>query len=137
MIDDTFKPWLLEVNLSPACEERTPWISTMLERMAGRLLDIVVENKTEPDGVLPDWIRISDSTRKDNHPCDHMSSTVGDSVIDLAAVGRPLNIRSERLFEYASRRKEAHGFILRVARGFLGRRRVHHMRRCQAATCGA
>ncbi|CAJ1361603.1 unnamed protein product [Effrenium voratum] len=32
MIAEDLKPWLLEVNLSPACESRTPWMSEMLER---------------------------------------------------------------------------------------------------------
>jgi len=30
VLDEELNPWLLEVNLSPACTERTDWISTML-----------------------------------------------------------------------------------------------------------
>jgi len=30
LLDSNFHPWLLEVNLSPACHERTSWLTTML-----------------------------------------------------------------------------------------------------------
>ena len=42
IIDQSFNPWLLEVNLSPACAERTPWLSTMLDSMSDGLLEIVM-----------------------------------------------------------------------------------------------
>eukprot|EP00826_Nyctotherus_ovalis_P021114 TRINITY_DN1674_c0_g4_i2.p1 TRINITY_DN1674_c0_g4~~TRINITY_DN1674_c0_g4_i2.p1 ORF type:complete len:184 (+),score=14.64 TRINITY_DN1674_c0_g4_i2:225-776(+) len=41
VLDSDFHPWLLEVNLSPACSERTPWLTTMLDSMADGLIDIV------------------------------------------------------------------------------------------------
>jgi len=31
MLDEDYKPWLLEVNLSPACAERVDWLSSMLD----------------------------------------------------------------------------------------------------------
>ena len=34
-------PWLLEVNLSPACAERTDWLVNMLDRMGDGLFDIL------------------------------------------------------------------------------------------------
>lgn len=37
MLDRKLKPWLLEVNLSPACAERTDWLVSMLDRMASGL----------------------------------------------------------------------------------------------------
>ena len=39
MLDQKLNPWLLEVNLSPACAERTEWLVNMLDRMASGLLD--------------------------------------------------------------------------------------------------
>ena len=39
MLDRKLNPWLLEVNLSPACAERTDWLVSMLDRMADGLFD--------------------------------------------------------------------------------------------------
>ena len=41
MLDKNFNPWLIEVNLSPACAERTPWLTEMLDKMADGLFDIL------------------------------------------------------------------------------------------------
>jgi hypothetical protein len=38
MLDQNLNPWLIEINLSPACSERTPWLTKMLDDMA---LDLV------------------------------------------------------------------------------------------------
>lgn len=37
MLDRQLNPWLLEVNLSPACAERTEWLVQMLDKMADGL----------------------------------------------------------------------------------------------------
>jgi hypothetical protein len=39
MLDQKLNPWLLEVNLSPACAERTEFLINMLDRMATGLFD--------------------------------------------------------------------------------------------------
>jgi len=44
MLDQKLDPWLLEVNLSPACAERTEWLVGMLDRMANGLLNLL-ENR--------------------------------------------------------------------------------------------
>lgn len=36
------RPWLLEVNLSPACSERTEWLTKMLDSMAEQMFSIVL-----------------------------------------------------------------------------------------------
>ena len=41
MLDEDYKPWLLEVNLSPACAERVDWLSTMLDQMAESMFNII------------------------------------------------------------------------------------------------
>jgi len=41
MLDKKLNPWLLEVNLSPACAERTDWLISMLDRMADGLFDLL------------------------------------------------------------------------------------------------
>ena len=42
ILEDDLKPWLLEVNLSPACSERTEWLTRMLNGMAEQLFQIVL-----------------------------------------------------------------------------------------------
>jgi hypothetical protein len=60
MIDEGMRMWLLEVNLSPGCEGRTPFLERMLERMSKRLLEVAVGGQEAPDGEKPDWIKVCD-----------------------------------------------------------------------------
>mmetsp|Transcript_9650 Transcript_9650/g.9327 ORF Transcript_9650/g.9327 Transcript_9650/m.9327 type:complete len:121 (-) Transcript_9650:1117-1479(-) len=41
VIDKDFNCWLLEVNMSPACAERTPWLTEMLDDMANGMLQFI------------------------------------------------------------------------------------------------
>jgi|LauGreDrversion4_2_1035121.scaffolds.fasta_scaffold255286_1 hypothetical protein len=41
ILDYKLKPWLIEVNLSPACAERTEWLTEMLDNYTDGLLDIL------------------------------------------------------------------------------------------------
>jgi tubulin monoglycylase TTLL3/8 len=34
VLDLDLNPWVIEINLSPACAERTDWLSCMLENSA-------------------------------------------------------------------------------------------------------
>eukprot|EP00930_Biecheleria_cincta_P033051 TRINITY_DN2289_c0_g2_i1.p1 TRINITY_DN2289_c0_g2~~TRINITY_DN2289_c0_g2_i1.p1 ORF type:complete len:1642 (-),score=322.61 TRINITY_DN2289_c0_g2_i1:205-5130(-) len=68
MVDEAMKVWLLEVNLSPGCEGRTPFLEQMLERMSHRLIEVAVLGKEEPDGQKPDWIKICDDGAAESSP---------------------------------------------------------------------
>eukprot|EP00347_Sterkiella_histriomuscorum_P009991 403339101 len=41
VIDKKLNCWLIEANMSPACAERTPWLTEMLDDMADGLLSII------------------------------------------------------------------------------------------------
>ena len=43
ILDSKLRPWLLEVNLSPACMERTDWLTEMLDAMADGMIEILEE----------------------------------------------------------------------------------------------
>ena len=45
VIDSCYRPWLLEVNLSPALNKRTPYMSSMLRHMADGLIGIVTSSR--------------------------------------------------------------------------------------------
>mmetsp|Transcript_53433 Transcript_53433/g.97727 ORF Transcript_53433/g.97727 Transcript_53433/m.97727 type:complete len:918 (-) Transcript_53433:38-2791(-) len=79
MVDEAMQLWLLEVNLSPGCEGRTPFLDRMLTRMAKRLVEVAVLGKEEPDGEHPDWLKIADDAAT-----DRMHQSAG-------AAGRPGN----------------------------------------------
>lgn len=42
ILDSDCNPWLLEVNMSPACEERTPWLKEYLRSMGEGMLKIIL-----------------------------------------------------------------------------------------------
>eukprot|EP00929_Paragymnodinium_shiwhaense_P089544 TRINITY_DN49692_c0_g1_i1.p1 TRINITY_DN49692_c0_g1~~TRINITY_DN49692_c0_g1_i1.p1 ORF type:complete len:1309 (-),score=228.17 TRINITY_DN49692_c0_g1_i1:60-3986(-) len=130
MVDADLNPWLLEVNLSPACESRTPWLAGLLDRMSTRLLDIVIDGRTEPDGKTPDWIRIGAEPQAGMEACPlpdypplSTTATTLAAAGDLCVVGRAISVRTEKRFETAYRRKEALQVLQRASRSFLERLR--------------
>lgn len=52
LIDDDCEPWLLEVNMSPACEERTDWLKSYLDVMGRELLKIVMPSCSVSNVVI-------------------------------------------------------------------------------------
>ena len=63
MLDQSFNPWVLEVNLSPACREREQFLTKMLDDMAFDLVSwlerkILVSSISEAEVTsLPDTLR--------------------------------------------------------------------------------
>lgn len=49
LLDHKYTPWLLEVNLSPACCQRTVWLSDMLLQMTLGLLQLVLPKSVRPE----------------------------------------------------------------------------------------
>jgi hypothetical protein len=95
MIDEDFKMWLLEVNLSPGCDNRVPFIDQMIKRMSKRLIEVACLGKDEPDGEPLDWIPIdSDVPLGDaRDPRDEAALRSGQSlpcVVDLAIQGQQI-----------------------------------------------
>jgi len=46
-LDKYIEPYLLEVNLSPGCEERADWLTEMLNDMANGLLKLILVDNSE------------------------------------------------------------------------------------------
>lgn len=90
MLDRKLNPWLLEVNLSPACAERTDWLVDMLDRMASGLFDKLerkiyrvtddfrgdvkeyLAGKKKTKDSEADWIPIYDQTKNSKNYRNHL-----------------------------------------------------------------
>jgi len=96
MVDERMKMWLLEVNLSPGCEGRTPHLDRMLTRMSKRLVEIAVLGQEDPDGEQPDWMNICDDSADSSmsHLVEATQRAPGDlpCTADLTVHGRQLRV---------------------------------------------
>ena len=55
ILDEQLRPWVIEVNLSPACNERTDWLTKMVDDMTLDLLShveqrILMQSDADLDG---------------------------------------------------------------------------------------
>mmetsp|Transcript_27054 Transcript_27054/g.89843 ORF Transcript_27054/g.89843 Transcript_27054/m.89843 type:complete len:1358 (+) Transcript_27054:153-4226(+) len=140
LISEDLRPWLLEVNLSPACEARTAWLSSILERMATRMMDLLLDGASGPDGCEPDWVRIVDEppplpdihTRSSPLECAAGAEPM-PGALELVVVGKPLDVRAEKRFEEAWRRRRAQSILARAFRRHLSRSSWELCRRSAAA----
>lgn len=147
MVDADLTPWLLEVNLSPACETRTPWLATLLQCMATGLMDLLFDGKQ--GDTDPRWVLLAgreDSGNRVPVKCGSAlpprSSSLGKEgrkrnshCSELAVVGRALS-RIGRRIEILRDHQEAVVVIQRLARGYLGRLQVRKVRALTAPpTC--
>lgn len=83
ILDESLNPWLIEVNLSPACNERTDWITKMLDDMSLDLLfylepRIIVSND--------DW---TDQCMKERR----------EALIKKGYLANNLNLNEEKVYE--------------------------------------
>jgi tubulin monoglycylase TTLL3/8 len=129
LLDEHCCPWLLEVNLSPACAERTDWLKEMLDAMAGSLFAIILDgDKGEEPEESPSygWRKVHEEV-----VC-HEAKTVNPHVV-LEVVGERINPRKEKKLERQFFTSIAANVIQKVVRGFLVRNRRRSLLRTQAA----
>jgi hypothetical protein len=85
ILDESLRPWVIEVNLSPACNERTEWLTKMVDDMCLDLLAHVeqrilmqadadadnADGKEKPKRVPNLPLPLSLSLNKENFYSDH------------------------------------------------------------------
>lgn len=155
LIGEDLKPWLLEVNLSPACESRTAWMSEMLERMASRLVEVLQQGDAfTSDGRAPDWHLICDEGPEDGagateHPATspvapahseepqtcrrdgaatELADVWGQRALNLTLLGKSVSRRFLRRLDQIWRRNEAQTTIAALWRGWALRQRMRQER---------
>ena len=131
IIDEYFSPWLLEVNLSPACAERTDWLSEMLTEMGKGLLSIIFENKTKSPlyshdmallgnlmGHTNEWIFLYKSQEFPQGDLENIIYT------QLEVYGEKVNFKKEKIFDKKFLMASSVNTIQKHVRGFLVRKKI-------------
>lgn len=124
IIDSDYKPWLLEVNLSPACAERTDFLTQTLDSMGEGLIRIVFDGEVhEPiyDTFLnlkkaikcntQEWILLYKGENLGDEYCYHNNN--------LEIFGEKFNIKREKVIERKFVMTRAALTIQKHARKFL------------------
>lgn len=129
LIDSNFTPWLLEVNLSPACAERNEWITQTLDNMAEGLLNIILDNAAQDplynSNFEPQKSLVGDSQEwvllyKGENNMEEVSYTKAQ----LEIVGEKFNLKREKQWERRFNMNRAAIFIQFHVRAFLRKVRV-------------
>ena len=99
LLDEKFNPWLLEVNLSPACAERTEWLTEMLDDMSYGLLKLVLPiewtNKINDKQVKHQWELIFNE--KDNLKDNNVF--INSNLNKLEIEGTKVDVKREKILD--------------------------------------
>ena len=79
-MDEKLDPWLLEVNLSPACSEREGYLTEMVDDMAAGLFNILEQDELKELEIYKEKLEIS---KKQNDKIEFLKSIEGTKIEDL------------------------------------------------------
>lgn len=98
ILDEKLNVWLLEVNLSPACNERTEWLSEMLDDMSIGLVKIVLPGdwtQNNKEGRRKNEWEIIYS-EKENYGRDNNIVFIDSNVKRLEVEGVKIDVKKEK-----------------------------------------
>lgn len=149
LLDTDLHPWLIEVNLSPACAERTGWLTEMLDNMSEGLLDAIeakilrLHDDFEPEllKALRDkqnggkeatqrWDVIYDQrVESDNRHLNAITNLqvpMKETNKELEIIGRKINVKMERKVQKLYRFHIAAIVLQKCWRGYLAKRLAYY-----------
>ena len=131
ILDTDLVPWLLEVNLSPACSERTDWLSSMLVSMGAGIIDVALtEQKKQP--VYSHDMKAMRTIKSNQNKWVYLYKGeefyYGDienlPFAALEIIGEKVSLKREKIFDRRIVLSNAAGTIQRVFRGYLTRKEI-------------
>lgn len=124
ILDSNYKPWLLEVNLSPACAERSDFLTQTLDSMGEGLLKIVLDGEYgepiydsslklvgEVKGNTQEWVYL--------YKGESISEEYSYPNLNLEIIGEKFNIKREKNIERKFLMARATLVLQKQARKFL------------------
>lgn len=80
LFNDRLQPYLLEVNLSPACDEREEFLTRMLDEMTGSLFEVLKEKELRHQESTRLLIEREENERKEKEMRELAKSGLGESM---------------------------------------------------------